>query len=72
LANRLPPGAYYPFGDGPRRCIGQGFALLEAAVVIGILAQRFVFSLVPDQRIVAEPLVTLRPKSGIRVILRTR
>ena len=35
LADRLPAGAYFPFGDGPRRCIGQGFALLESALVIG-------------------------------------
>jgi cytochrome P450 len=69
LAARLPPGAYLPFGDGPRRCIGQGFALLEAATVIGLLAQRFDFSLVPGQTIIAEPLVTLRPKSGIRMQL---
>jgi cytochrome P450 len=69
LAGRLPPGAYFPFGDGPRRCIGQGFALLEAATVIGLLAQRFDFSLVPGQTIVAEPLVTLRTKSGIRMQL---
>ena len=44
LADRLPAGAYFPFGDGPRRCIGQGFALLESAMVIGTLAQRFRFA----------------------------
>jgi cytochrome P450 len=72
LANRLPAGAYYPFGDGPRRCIGQGFALLEAGIVIATLAQRFQFRLVPGHPVVAEPLVTLRPRHGIRMTLHAR
>lgn len=65
LADRLPPGAYFPFGDGPRRCIGQGFALLESALVIAAIAQRFRFRLVPKRSAIPEPLVTLRPKHGI-------
>jgi cytochrome P450 len=72
LANRLPAGAYFPFGDGPRRCIGQGFALLEAAIVIGTLAQRFRLRLVPGHPVVPEPLVTLRPRNGIRMTLEAR
>jgi len=72
LAQRLTPGAYFPFGDGPRRCIGQGFAMLEGAVVLGTLAQRFRFGLVPGQTIVPEPLVTLRPRHGIRMTLHSR
>jgi cytochrome P450 len=72
LAGRLPPGAYYPFGDGARRCIGQGFALMEAAIVIGMLAQRFQFRLVPGQIVQTEPLVTLRPRHGIRMTLHAR
>ena len=72
LAGRLPAGAYYPFGDGPRRCIGQGFALLEAAIVIGTLAQRFRFRLVSGHPVEAEPLVTLRPKQGIRMTVHAR
>jgi cytochrome P450 len=69
LASRLPPGAYYPFGDGARRCIGQGFALMEAAIVTGMLAQRFQFRLVPGQIVATEPLVTLRPRHGIHMTL---
>jgi cytochrome P450 len=65
LEERLPPGAYFPFGDGPRRCIGQGFAMLEATLVIGVIAQRFRFRLVPGRKVETEPLVTLRPKHGI-------
>jgi cytochrome P450 len=65
LADRLPAGAYFPFGDGPRRCIGQGFAMLESALVIGVIAQRFRFRLVPGREVIPDPLVTLRPKQGI-------
>src|SRR6202142_2498962 len=69
LENRLPAGAYFPFGDGPRRCIGQGFAMLEASLVIATLARRFRFSLEPGHDVVPEPLVTLRPRNGIRMTL---
>ena len=72
LMDRLPPGAYFPFGDGPRRCIGQGFALLEAAIVIATLARRFRFRLVPGEPIIPEPLVTLRPRHGIPMTLHAR
>jgi cytochrome P450 len=72
LEDRLPAGAYVPFGDGPRRCIGQGFALLEAALVIGTIAQRFRFRLVPGHPVVPEPLITLRPRNGIQMTLHAR
>jgi cytochrome P450 len=72
LMNKLPSGAYYPFGDGARRCIGQGFALLEAAIVIGMVAQRFQFRLVPGKTVAIEPLVTLRPRHGIHMTLHER
>jgi cytochrome P450 len=72
LGSRLPAGAFFPFGDGPRRCIGQGFALLEAAIVIGTLAQRFRFRLVPGHRVVPEPLITLRPRYGMCMSLHAR
>jgi cytochrome P450 len=72
LEGRLPAGAYFPFGDGPRRCIGQGFAMLEAAIVIGTLAQRFQFRLVAGHPVVPEPLVTLRPRHGIYMMVHGR
>lgn len=72
LADRLPAGAYFPFGDGPRRCIGQGFALLEAAVVIATLARRFRFRLAPSKPVLPEPLVTLRPRHAIQMTLHAR
>jgi cytochrome P450 len=72
LEDRLPPGAYFPFGDGPRRCIGQGFAILEAAIVTATIAQKFSFRMVAGHPVVPEPLVTLRPRYGIQMTLHAR
>jgi cytochrome P450 len=62
-----PRFAYLPFGGGPRQCIGNQFALVEATLALAMIGQRFEARLVPGQRIVPEPLITLRPKPGIRV-----
>lgn len=72
LMGRLPAGAYFPFGDGPRRCIGQSFALMESALVTAAVAQQFQFRLVPGHPVVPEPLVTLRPRNGIRMRVEAR
>jgi len=72
LEQKLPPGAYFPFGDGPRRCIGQGFAMLESALVIAAIAQKYRFRLTPGFPVVPEPLVTLRPKYGIEMRIEAR
>ena len=72
LEDRLPAGAYFPFGDGPRRCIGQNFALMEVALVLATIAQKFQFHLASGQRIVPDPLVTLRPRNGIRMRIDAR
>jgi cytochrome P450 len=72
LENRLPAGAYFPFGDGPRRCIGQGFALLESALVLATIAQKYRFQLIPGHPVIPEPLVTLRAKHGIRMTFHAR
>jgi cytochrome P450 len=69
LESRLPPGVYFPFGDGPRRCIGQGFAQLETALVVAAIAQKFRFHLTKGFPVVPEPLVTLRPKYGIEMTI---
>jgi cytochrome P450 len=64
---RLQRHAYIPFGGGPRICIGNSFALMEGHLVLATLAQRVSFELVPGQHIEMEPMVTLRPKNGIKM-----
>jgi cytochrome P450 len=68
----LPRFAYFPFGGGPRVCIGAGFAMMEAVLLLATIAQNFNLALVPGQTVEQLPSVTLRPKSGIRVILHRR
>jgi cytochrome P450 len=60
-----PRFAYFPFGGGPRLCIGNTFAMLEAQLIIATVAQRYRLDLVPGQAIEPEPSVTLRPKHGL-------
>jgi len=69
---KLPRFAYFPFGGGPRVCIGAGFAMMEATLLLATLAQRFQLSLTPDARV--EPLfsITLRPKHGLKMLLHRR
>ena len=71
-SGKLPRFSYFPFGGGPRVCVGAGFAMMEATLLLATIAQRFRFELAPKQ--VIEPLfsVTLRPKNGIRMILHER
>jgi len=64
--------AYFPFGGGPRICIGNHMAMLEGPMVLAALASRFRFTLVEGQRIEADPTFTLRPKYGVQVVLRKR
>ncbi|HEX3769484.1 MAG TPA: cytochrome P450 [Polyangiaceae bacterium] len=62
---KIPKGAYLPFGGGARVCIGNSFALMEGQLVLATLAQRVELALETAAPIVAEPLVTLRPKGGV-------
>jgi cytochrome P450 len=64
---KRPAFAYFPFGGGPRTCIGLSLARMEAVLSIATLARRFRFTLIPNQHIVPEAGVTLRPKYGMRV-----
>jgi cytochrome P450 len=69
---RIPRYAYLPFGGGPRVCIGNGFAMMEARLILATVAQRCRLSLEPDQRVVPMQLVTVRPKESIRMRLHVR
>jgi cytochrome P450 len=64
--------SYFPFGGGPRLCIGESFAWMEGALVLATIAQRFRMRLAPGHPVEMRPLVTLRPKHGMRMILESR
>jgi cytochrome P450 len=72
FAKQLPRYAYFPFGGGPRFCIGQSFAQMEAVLLLATLASAFRAEVLPDAAIVPFPSVTLRPKHGVRVRLSRR
>ncbi|HEY7269888.1 MAG TPA: cytochrome P450, partial [Dehalococcoidia bacterium] len=67
-----PRFAYFPFGGGPRQCIGSDFAMIEAQLALAAIAQRYTLRLVPGQSVEPEPLVTLRPRNGMMMYLRAR
>jgi cytochrome P450 len=72
LARRLPRFAYFPFGGGPRVCIGNRFAMMEAKLVLAVAMQRFRFEPTPDTELTLLPSVTLRPRRGVRLRLAAR
>jgi cytochrome P450 len=67
-----PQFSYFPFGGGPRRCIGEGFAWMEGILLIATLARKWRMRLAPGQRVEARPVITLRPKHGMRMTLTKR
>ena len=72
LAKQLPRFAYFPFGGGPRQCIGNTFALMEASVVLATIGQKFRLQLVPGHQVTPMASITMRPRNGIRVQLEAR
>ena len=67
-----PKFAYFPFGGGARQCIGEGFAWMEGILALATLAQQWRMRLAPGHLVTLKPLLTLRPKYGMRMILERR
>ena len=72
LEKQLPKGVYFPFGDGPRLCIGKGFAMMEATLILATIVQKFKLELLSEPPIVPFPSIALRPKYGIKVSVKER
>jgi len=72
FARELPRYAYFPFGGGPRVCIGQDFAMMEIMLVVATVFRRFKLSLVEGQVVEPRPDILLRPRNGIKVRLTNR
>ncbi len=68
-AKKIPKFAYFPFGGGPRQCIGNTFALMEMALVLATLVPRYRFCLQPGAEVAALPAFTLHPVPGIPALI---
>jgi cytochrome P450 len=68
----LPKFAYFPFGGGPRQCIGESFAWMELVLVVATISQQWRLRLVPGHPVVPQPLITLRAKHGMRMTVEKR
>jgi cytochrome P450 len=67
-----PKFAYFPFGGGPRRCIGEPFAWMEGQLLLATIAHRYRIAVQPGYAPELQPLITLRPKGGMPVIVYKR
>ena len=72
FSKRIPKFAYYPFGGGQRICVGSAFALMEAAIILAAVGQRYRFTLDPDAVIGIKTQITLLPANGIPTTLERR
>ena len=66
---KRPRFSYFPFGGGPRSCIGEPFAWMEGILVIATIARRWKMTIIPEHPVILQPLVTLRPKYGMQMRL---
>jgi len=69
---RIPHFAYIPFGGGPRSCIGARFATMAMKLTLVMVAQQYKLALTPGQKVEIQPLLSLRPKDGMRVSVSRR
>ena len=69
---QLPKYAYFPFGGGPRVCIGASFAMMEVILCLATIGQKFRLELDQDHPVSIYPAMSLRPKDGIKVVIRNR
>lgn len=69
---KLPRFAYFPFGGGPRQCIGAAFAQMETAILVATIARKSRLSAVSDHPVIPVPSFTLRPKHGIKMRIERR
>jgi cytochrome P450 len=67
-----PKFSYFPFGGGPRQCIGEQFAWMEGILLLATIAQKWQMRLVPGHPVEPEPRITLRPRYGMRMTLKQR
>ena len=67
-----PKFSYFPFGGGARVCIGEQFAWMEGILLVATLAQEWKMHLVPGHPVEVQPLITLRPRHGMRMTLERR
>jgi cytochrome P450 len=67
-----PKFSYFPFGGGPRVCIGEQFAWMEGVILLATIAQRWRLRLVPGHPVATRPIITLRPKYGMKMIVQER
>jgi cytochrome P450 len=72
FGKKLPKYAYFPFGGGPRQCIGNYFAMMEVVLVLATIGRRLKLSLAPNEVVELSPAMSLRPKHGIKMVVSER